>query len=233
MLSANITNLHPEAYYGLTLGLGGAELTMRELITLYAMLNNAGIYHQLRSKQNIKLDKGKRLLSPEACFLVLNILKETPYPINFANVVNKALPVAWKTGTSSGYRDAWSIGILGDYVIAVWVGNFNNHGNQAFIGREIAAPLLLQLITALQNDPPIVLQKSSAFSANGKNLIKTDICKASGRLPTNNCIDTTKGWFIPGKSPINIDNVYREVAIDNKTGLRACHFNNNTHFSIF
>lgn len=53
------------------------------------------------------------------------------------------LPIAWKTGTSSGYRDAWTVGVFGPYVLAVWIGNFDNQANPAFIGKEIAAPLFL------------------------------------------------------------------------------------------
>ena len=52
-------------------------------------------------------------------------------------------------------------------------------------------------------------------------------------LPTRYCTDTEQEWFIPGKSPIKTDNIFREITIDNKTGLRTCHFNADTRFAIY
>lgn len=65
------------------------------------------------------------------------------------------------------------------------------------------------------------------------NLKQVAVCKASGLLPTRYCPDTEMTWFIPGKSPITSDTIYREVAIDNKTGLRVCHFDDNTRFEVY
>src|SRR4029079_18793179 len=65
------------------------------------------------------------------------------------------------------------------------------------------------------------------------NLKKVEVCKASGMLPTRYCKDTEWAWFIPGKSPIKTDTIYREVAINKYTGLRTCHIDANTRFEIF
>lgn len=232
LVKAQISHLKPESYYGLALSLGGAELTMQELVSLYAMLANDGLWHPLRLRQEEPLADGIRLLSPEASFLVLDCLKDTPRPdARLAAFGPKKMPISWKTGTSSGYRDAWSIGLFGPYVLAVWIGNFDNQGNPAFIGKKIAAPLFFELIEGIQQEfsPVPVLAKYPETL----NLTHIDICKASGLIPTRFCQDTEKTWFIPGVSPIKSDTIYREVAINPKTGLRTCHFDKDTQFAIY
>jgi penicillin-binding protein 1C len=225
---ANVSQLRPESYYGLALALGGAELSMQELVSLYALLVNQGLWHSLRMLKDTPLDKGHRLLSPEASFLILDILKNTPRPdFHFQNQV----AVSWKTGTSSGYRDAWSIGAFGPYVMAVWIGNFNNQGNPAFVGKNIAAPLFFELIEGIIQEKgtlPVI-----ELYPHQLNLQRIAVCKASGMLPTRYCQDKEMAWFIPGKSPIQSDTIYREVAINKNTGLRTCYFDENTRFEIF
>ncbi|STX51508.1 penicillin binding protein 1C [Legionella busanensis] len=228
---AHVTHLKSESFYGLALTLGGAELSMRELASLYAMLANDGLWRPIRSYQDENIHPGKRMLSPEASFLVLEILKETPYSTTYATKYNLYNKVAWKTGTSSGYRDAWTAGIVGPYVLVTWIGNFDNKSNPAFVGKNIAAPLFFELIDAIKH----VRGNFSSLpkNINALNLTKIDVCKASGLLPTRFCRDTEQTWFIPGKSPIQTDNIYREVAINKLTGLRTCHFNENTRFEIY
>ncbi|WP_131783394.1 penicillin-binding protein 1C [Legionella gresilensis] len=228
---AHVTQLKSESFYGLALTLGGAELSMRELASLYAMLANDGLWRPLRSYQDEIIHPGKRMLSPEASFLVVEILKETPHSATYLSKNNFQNKVAWKTGTSSGYRDAWTAGIIGPYVLVTWIGNFDNKSNPAFVGKNIAAPLFFELIDAIKHAKGNL--PSLPRNINALNLTKVDVCKASGLLPTRFCHDTEQTWFIPGKSPIQTDNIYREVAVNKLTGLRTCHFDENTRFEIY
>ncbi|MDP1603808.1 MAG: penicillin-binding protein 1C [Legionella sp.] len=228
---AEVSNLKSESFYGLALTLGGAELSMSELASLYAMLVNDGVWRSLRKRADEPLSLGKRLLSPEASFLVLDMLKNTPNPESAYTSTSNKSTVSWKTGTSSGFRDAWSVGSFGPYVLTVWIGNFDNKSNPAFVGKNIAAPLFFELIDAIKHERgslPVIDKYPESM-----NLVQVEVCKASGMLPTRYCRDKEMTWFIPGKSPIQTDTIYREVAIDNKTGLRTCHFNENTHFEIY
>lgn len=226
---AGVKELKSQAYYGLALVLGGAELTMHELVSLYAALPNHGMLRPLRYTQD-QHDSSKRLFSDEAGFLVLDMLKETSAPeTNYAFAKKENSRIAWKTGTSSAFRDAWTVGIVGPYVIAVWMGNFNNQSNPAFIGKELAAPLFFEISHALT----MQLGALPAQKMDHLQLTKVEVCKASGMLPTRYCTDTEKVWFIPGKSPIKTDTIYREVAINTKTGLRACQFNQDTRFDVY
>ncbi|WP_131764261.1 penicillin-binding protein 1C [Legionella drozanskii] len=228
--NAQVSELKSESYYGLALSLGGAELTMRELASLYAMLNNDGLWHPLRTRKDEPNSPGTRLLSPEASYLVLDMLKNTPRPQLQGSTSNNT-QVAWKTGTSSGYRDAWSVGVFGPYVLTVWLGNFDNQANPAFVGKNLAAPLFFELIDAIRHErgPLAIIEKRPETM----QLTRVEVCKASGMLPTRYCQDKEMTWFIPGKSPIKTDTIYREVAIDKNTGLRTCHFNDNTRFEIY
>lgn len=229
---AKVKNLKSETYYGLALVLGGAEVSMQELTALYAALANNGEWRPLRYTGLMQTLPSKTLLSPEASYLVLDMLKETPLPEeNALGLKWQQPPTAWKTGTSSGYRDAWTVGVFGPYVMAVWIGNFNNQSNQAFIGKEIAAPLFFDITNAInaQLGPLPILPNDP----NRLHLSKVEVCKASGLLPTRYCDELEKVWFIPGKSPIKTDTIYREVAIDSKTGLRACQFDKNTRFEVY
>lgn len=229
---AGIHDLKPESYYGLALVLGGAELSMRELAGLYATLANDGIWHPLRYRKDAEQNTSKRLLSSEASYLVVDMLKDTQASgANYTALQWQKIPVAWKTGTSSGYRDAWTIGLFGPYVLVVWIGNFDNQGNQVFVGKQIAAPLFFEISNAINTQIgalPIVHKYPERM-----NLAKVDVCKSSGMLPTRYCTDTEKVWFIPGKSPIKTDTIYREVAINSQTGLRACRFDKHTRFEVY
>ena len=228
--SVGITQLKEESYYGLALTLGGAELTMQELAAMYAALANGGEWQPLRFDHTAYAERNRKsVFSSEASFLVLDMLKKSPPPDEVASMSNVA-ELPWKTGTSSGYRDAWTVGIAGPYVIAVWMGNANNTSNPAFIGKELSAPLFFELATALKQQEPNwpVLQKKAT-----DNLVQVKVCKVSGMLPTRHCLDTENVWFIPGKSPIASDTIHREVAINAQTGLRTCHINAATQFKVY
>jgi penicillin-binding protein 1C len=232
MQQANVQHLKSENYYGLALVLGGAELSMQELVTLYATLANEGIWKPLRFDNDATDNLHRRLLSSEAAFLVMDMLKDTQLPdANFNAHLRQPISIAWKTGTSSGYRDAWTVGMFGPYVLAVWIGNFDNEGNPIFIGKKIAAPLFFEMVNAIK----MQVKDLAVLNPNPErmNLRKVDVCKSSGMLPTRYCPLTEKVWFIPGVSPIQSDTIYREVAINPKTGLRACRFNEAIQFKVY
>jgi len=231
----------PESYYGLALPLGGAEVTMQDLVRLYAALANNGELRSLRRTSRDPISRrGLRILSPEASFLTLQMLGNVPRPeMNCADATNSA-PVYWKTGTSHGFRDAWSIGVFDHYVLAVWIGNFDGRANGAFVGRSAAAPLFFQIIDSLRANWPepnerhssaqganlnfvaadVVRGPGSATPATGANLKRLEFCAVSGDLPNAFCHDRVEGWFIPGISPIKTCEVHREVLVDAATGLR-------------
>ncbi len=223
LLKAGISRMRDESFYGMTLALGSAEVSMEELAQLYAMLANGGVLKRLKFFKSQKEEVGTRLLSKEASYLVLDILSTNPNPLQGfrADWIRDHLAVSWKTGTSFGFRDAWSVGIVGPYVLAVWVGNFDGEGNPAFIGREAAAPLFFEIIDSLRSQDPEINDSPGKGLAD-LNLTKVEVCALSGGLPGPECNQRVPTWFIPGKSPIAKCDVHRRISVNNRTGLRAC-----------
>ena len=223
LMQAGITRLREESFYGMSLALGSADVSMEELVQLYAMLPNGGMLKSLRFLKTRPKEEGQRLLSREASFLVLDMLAANPHPSQGfrSDWVRDSLSVSWKTGTSFGFRDAWSVGIVGPYVLAVWIGNFDGEGNPAFIGREAAAPLFFEIVDSLKSQDPEVRSFHGAGLAE-LNLSKVDVCSVSGRIPGPSCRQTVATWFIPGKSPIATCDIHRTIFIDIRTGLRSC-----------
>ena len=208
-----------ESFYGLALPLGGAEVSLQDLVRLYAALANNGELRPLRFTARDPIAKPKRILSPEAAFLTLEMLGNVPRPEMNCADGNHSARVYWKTGTSHGFRDAWSIAVFDHYVLGVWVGNFDGRANPAFVGRTAAAPLLFQIIDSLRAawpEPTVPHQPPP-----GANLKRVEFCALSGDLPNRFCTQHVEGWFIPGVSPIKTCDVHREVLVDVATGLRV------------
>ncbi len=215
--SAGIGRLRSEAHYGLALVLGGGELTMEELAGLYAMLANEGQLRPLRYRPHDPQPEGVRLLSPQAAFMVRDMLGANPRPDHRQS--HRSWPVAWKTGTSWGFRDAWTVGLAGDYVLAVWIGNFDGRPNPAFVGVKAATPLFFRLTDALA----LTLADEKPDAAQPPpGVTRVEVCAASGDLPNRWCPQTAPTWFIPGKSPIRVSTLHRPVTVDIHTGLPAC-----------
>ena len=192
----------PSAWYGLALPLGGAEVRMEDLVRLYAMLANHGLMG------------ARHLLSPESAFLTLEMLGRVPQPEGYS----VRAPVYWKTGTSHGYHDAWSVGVCGPYVLAVWAGNFDGRANPSLMGRTAAAPLFFQILESLEKSGR--LPSLPHLPPPGANLRHVELCAESGQLPEPHCRHRIQGWFIPGVSPITSCALHQEVIIDQATGLR-------------
>lgn len=217
---AGIRGLRSEEHYGLALALGGGELTPAELATLYLMLAGDGQLRSLRWAQEDESQIGAQLLSPQAAFMVRDMLRHNPRPDGLpADARGRDWPVAWKTGTSWGFHDAWSAGLIGPYVLVVWVGNFDATPNPAFVGIKTAAPLFFRIADAL----PLSLPEVQATADRPpEGLTRVDVCAASGELPNHWCPQTRKTWYIPGVSPIRVSNLHRPVRINLKSGDIAC-----------
>ncbi len=210
-----------EEHYGLSLVLGGAEVTMRELAALYAALPNGGTWRPLSFTLGGAAPAApRRLLSPEACFLTLDMLTagSREYTVRSRG---KAIPLRVKTGTSNGFRDAWAAGIFGDYVLVVWAGNFDNASSPLLVGGKTALPLFCEIARSLAAREP--MRDRLAAPPPALNLEKIKVCSATGDVDTSLCPDAQdETWFIPGVSPVRSTGILRPILIDKASGLRAC-----------
>ncbi len=210
---AGVALPRPAEHYGLSLPLGGGEVSMEELAGLYALLADDGkaraLKFQMGSGAEVPGAKSDPVLLTEAArYLTREMIRTRegePALDDFA--------VTWKTGTSHGFRDGWAAGIRGDYVLVVWIGNFNGKTNPAFVARESAAPLMFEVFRKLR----LPMRREGVPS----EVQSVELCAVSGQLPTACCTHRTQGGFIPGVSPITPCDIHREVWIDTSTQLRV------------
>ncbi|MDP3177321.1 MAG: hypothetical protein Q8M76_05415, partial [Spirochaetaceae bacterium] len=217
---SGVGGLKERGWYGVSLILGTAETTMKELVAMYGCLANSGRFQPLKALSDRMPPRPVAMLSPEAAWLTLDILKDKPRPEEVGSVLGDPteLACAWKTGTSIGFRDAWSVGIFGHYILAVWVGNFDGASNPAFVGIDAAAPLMFEIIDALRLSG---LDKSpGGWEQRPAGIARVKVCPVSGKIPNALCPRTVETWFIPGKSPIEACEIHQLIYTDIKTGLR-------------
>jgi penicillin-binding protein 1C len=230
---AGISGLKEKGHYGLSVVLGSADLTMLELASLYAALPHNGIKKEPRLLLGTNnAQAGKRILSPAAAAITVKMLERNPAPDSSAEALGnqssisddrqnnkRPIPIAYKTGTSIGFKDAWAILIFDRYVLCVWLGNFSGEGNSAFIGRLSAAPLGFSMIDAILAEiPPAQLLAARPLPPEVKVV---EVCAVSGDISSEDCPQLMETLFIPGVSPINRCRIHRRVYIDTRTGYRT------------
>lgn len=195
---------HSAAHYGLTLILGGAETTLWDLGAMYTgivrNLVNYNTYNgrydadnfrplnfiQENSYQALKSNdpnlQEHSILSASAIWHSFEAMKEVIRPDQEVNW--KAFPsaqrVAWKTGTSFGFRDAWAVGCTPDYVVAVWAGNADGEGRPGLVGVQAAAPILFDIFQILNTG-------GTWFEEPYDDLQLLRVCRESGHLASTNC----------------------------------------------
>ncbi len=217
--AAGVRFAESEEHYGLSLVLGGAETSMRELVRLYAMLANKGVLRPLRLLRGAPVSEAPRpMLSPEAALVTLAMLEDPT--VFVASRQGRRLPLRIKTGTSNGFRDAWAVGVFGPYVLAVWAGNFDNGANPLLVGGRVAAPLLQRIAADIAANETLV--DSLRLPQPELNVVRLPVCADTGDLDVSLCRDAAETWFIPGVSPIRPTGIYRTILVDARTGLRAC-----------
>ena len=218
-------------HYGLSLVLGTAEFSMRELVALYGIIANNGTFQKTNETYNLEghenLPSHTSYLSPEASWLTKQILIKNPSPTSnsllpFNNRFtsnNSQYPISYKTGTSIGFKDCWSIAIFGKYILAVWLGNFDGYGNPVFNGRKLAAPLLFEIAQNLMNSKDNLAAEEWLWMPPG--IREIEVCAASGQLAHPHCERKLMTHFIPGKSSIQKCEICREIYVNTKTGYRS------------
>ena len=157
----------------LAIALGGLGLRLADLASLYAGLARGGepvalVYRRDadRSQGEVKPPATARLLSPVAAWYITDILRNAPAPANA-----KPGEIAYKTGTSYGFRDAWAVGYDGRHTVAVWVGRPDGAATPGLAGRTAAAPLLFDAFARLSaRRAPLPSAPSGALTASGPDL---------------------------------------------------------------
>lgn len=192
---------HPDrssAHYGLGLVVGNPEVTLMQLAAAYACLANGGVFHNLRWRLDEPLDTGVRVFSPQAAFIVSDILAD---PLARWRVfggslaMNEPYRLAAKTGTSTKYRDCWCVAYSPEYTIAVWVGNFTGRPTADLSGATAAAPIAADVGRELFGG------SSPAPFIRPEGVVSASVCAFSGLLPARGCSHLRQEFFLSGTEP--------------------------------
>ncbi|MCI2228543.1 penicillin-binding protein 1C [Polaribacter sp. MSW13] len=190
-------------YYGLTLALGGAESNLWDLCKSYASMASTINHFTENSSRYFKnefceptfyadkkIDFGEKssekiIFDAASIYLTFESLKNVNRPNADQNwkFFDSSKQIAWKTGTSFGFRDAWAIGATKDYIVGVWVGNADGEGRPGLVGVQAAAPILFDVFDKLPN--------SEWFEKPFDEMTEIEICTKSGYRATDNCEEKT------------------------------------------
>lgn len=205
---------------GLSIVLGGCGVTLEEMTQLYAAFANNGMWSKC-SMTNDKFFSRKeslQLISPSATYLITEILaqiKRPDLPNNF-DYTYRLPKIAWKTGTSFGKRDAWSIGYNKKYTIGVWVGNFSGEGVSELSGAEIATPLLFQIFNTIDYNT------SGEWFRQPKEVVSRQVCAESGDLPSEYCSNKILDYSIKGISHTQKCIHIKKFFVNNSESMSYC-----------
>jgi penicillin-binding protein 1C len=190
----------PTAHYGLSLILGGGEANLHEIASAYASMGRALMHYNNSTKkyavnsykplsyletdvpevdQHLKTD----ILKASSIWFTFNAMTELLRPQDYVGWMQflSKNRVAWKTGTSFGFRDAWAVGLDSKYTVAVWVGNADGEGRPNLTGTSAAAPIMFNIFN--------LLSQKKFFSKPESDIIKLITCKQSGFKASDICPD--------------------------------------------
>lgn len=181
---------------GLSVILGGCGTSLEELTSLYSAFGTDGRFVPVRLTTNTAVSDTTQVISREANFILTEILTQVTRPsLPDSWRDNPNLPeIAWKTGTSFGRRDAWSIGYNKDFTVGVWVGNFSGEGAPDLSGSVAAAPLLFDVFNLVDSKSP-----ANWYSRPSKVDFKY-VCNETGDLPNEFCVNQVVDQSIAGKT---------------------------------
>ena len=194
-------------HYGLSLILGGAESNLWDLCKSYAALSSTLNHFSETSSEYFsnefveptfmaseKINFGttstdKTLFDAASIYLTYESLKKVNRPQGDESweFFDDSKQIAWKTGTSFGFRDAWAIGTTKDYVVGVWVGNADGEGRPGLVGVQTAAPILFDVFDILPN--------SDWFSKPFDEMQEVSICSKSGHRASSICDKTEESYI--------------------------------------
>ncbi|RNC88001.1 MAG: penicillin-binding protein 1C [Winogradskyella sp.] len=194
-------------HYGLSLILGGAESNLWDLCKSYSAMASTINHFNANSSQYYsnefceptlsnsavidfgQLNSEKTIFDAASIYHTFESMKQVnrPEEDDSWEYYDSSQDIAWKTGTSFGFRDAWAIGVTQDYVVGVWVGNADGEGRPGLVGVQTAAPILFDVFD--------LLPKSDWFGKPYDEMLEVDICTKSGYRASSICDETSKSFI--------------------------------------
>jgi penicillin-binding protein 1C len=203
---------------GLSLVLGGCGTRLEELTGLFSAFANEGIYYRPSFTQDDPAVSKTTLISPAANYMITEILSKVDrpdFPLNWT--ATEHMPkIAWKTGTSYGRKDAWSIGYNKHFTVGVWVGNFSGEGVAELSGANIATPLLFKIFNTIDYDT------DESWYDQPADCDIRQVCSETGLPPNSNCTSLVTDQFIPLISSTQLCNNTQEIMISPNEKISYC-----------
>lgn len=186
----------PAGQYGLGIAVGNAEVRLVDLVAGYAALARGGVARPLRFCAADAPGGTSRVCSAEAAWLVADALGGSERAMQATgHRADVLLPrLAWKTGTSSGLRDAWTVAYNPEFVVGVWIGNPDGASSPALVGADAAAPVAWELMRSRYPDG------AGPWFAKPRAVMRRPVCALSGEPPGRHCGALSEDWFIRGSS---------------------------------
>lgn len=203
---------------GLSMILGGCGTTLEELTGLFSSFANNGMFVTPAYTQSTISHRRVQVVSPAANYMVNEILSKVnrpDFPLNWT-ATERMPKIAWKTGTSYGRRDAWSIGYNKNYTVGVWVGNFSGVGVADLSGANIATPLLFRIFNTIDYD------SDEEWFTQPEDCDIRQVCPETGLPPTDHCKDHITDYFIPLVSSTQLCSNYEETMISPDEKISYC-----------
>lgn len=200
-------------YYGLALTLGSGEINLLELTNAYTTLARLGIDKPYSLEEAGDNSISKQVLSEGAAYLVADILSDTER-LRSIGVYrdDKTHPkVAWKTGTSYGHKDAWTICYNPEYTVGVWLGNFSGKTSKALVGVDVAAPVGIRIFDWLY------AKKPGPWYQIPDSIGERYVCQLTGEPISDECEHSVKDLYIKGRSIVKKCSLHDKVNVDTKT----------------
>ena len=214
----------PANHYGLSLILGGADITLWDLTSSYASLGRTLLRYKEEQSRYVASDihNARYLLqaAPEIIFeyepieysaAAIHHTFQAMHKVSRPNTeglwesFSSTKNLAWKTGTSFGHRDAWAVGVSPEYTIGIWVGNSDGEGKHSLVGVQRAAPILFDLVNKLT---------ISDFPIPYDDLAQTAICTHSGYHATEYCNSIDSTYILSHGTTLSCP-YHKQVALDN------------------
>ncbi len=203
---------------GLSMILGGCGTTLEELTGLFSAFANEGVFIRPSFTKDDSLQTSTSLVSPASSYMINEVLSKVnrpDFPLNWT-ATEKMPKIAWKTGTSYGRRDAWSIGYNKNYTVGVWVGNFSGAGAAELSGSNTATPLLFKIFNTIDYD------SDEEWFRQPKDCDIRQVCSETGLIPAEHCRNIVTDYFIPLISPTKLCDNRQELMISADEKISYC-----------
>lgn len=227
------TLTQPADYYGLSLILGGAEVNLWDITKTYSGMARTlqhvasnGYHYSPNDFQNISFERESKprrqcttsiplTLKAGAIWQTFEAMKQLNRPDSQSGwkSFESAHQLAWKTGTSFGFRDAWAVGVTPQYTIAVWVGNATGEGRPGLTGVTTAAPLLFDIVD--------IMKPQGWFQEPFDEFVEVQTCKHSGHLASRHCSATDTSYLLEAGLQSACCPYHQTIVLDSTLSFRV------------